>query len=100
MLKWAELERLIRLTRQIRQEWMAKHSIPLLHMPPRAAGLRKTIHEKAALMQMRLHLEAELETRGRNALLMPIGGRGASLTQGNAPSLRVLTSQIAESETK
>jgi len=67
MLKWALLEENLRLRQQIRAAQRSKPRSRLLHLPPaRSNDQDKSVRETAYLMQLRLHLEAQIlpETSG------------------------------------
>jgi hypothetical protein len=64
MLKFERLERLLRLRSQLRAAALAKPRTRFLHLPPK--GVRsdpaRSVQESAFLMQVRLHLEAQIQT--------------------------------------
>lgn len=64
MLKLAVIERSLYLKHQLRLAKRSKPKANLLHLrlPGKPSDPGKAIQEKAFLMQLRLHLEAQLET--------------------------------------
>jgi hypothetical protein len=67
MLKLAEMERCLRLRHQLRLAFQSQPKAAILHLSHAggATDPAKAIREKAFLMQLRLHLEAQTETGTR-----------------------------------